>query len=423
MERQLDKKKVWSWAFYDWANSAYATTVVAGFFPVFFKEYWSAGSSVTMSSFQLGLAHSVESLLIALLAPLLGAIADRSAGKIRFLFWFTVLGVAMTAGLYLVARGDWLMAAILFALSGVGFSGANVFYDSLLLNVATEEKTDYVSALGFALGYLGGGILFALNVAMTQWPHVFGLANVATAVRLSFLLVAVWWAIFTIPVLLFVREPQAGRTAGLASVRAGFRQLVSTFHEIRRLRVVFLFLAAYWLYIDGVGTIIRMAVDYGLALGFPSSSLIVALLITQFVAFPAALAFGYIGERFGAKTGIQIGIVVYLGVTLWGVKMDQVAEFYGLAVAIGLVQGGIQSLSRSLYARIIPADKAAEFFGFYNMLGKFAAILGPILMGLVALATSSTRLSILSVSVLFVAGGLLLRHVDEKEGVRRARGR
>jgi UMF1 family MFS transporter len=422
VERQLDKKKVWSWALYDWANSAFATTVVAGFFPVFFKEYWSAGAAVTTSTFQLGLANTLESLLIAVIAPVLGAIADKGGAKKKFLFAFSALGVVTTTWLFFIAHGDWAMAIVAFVLAGVGFSAANIFYDSLLVNVTTEQKADAVSALGFSLGYLGGGLLFAVNVAMLLFPASFGLADKTEAVRMSFLTVAVWWAVFSVPLFLFVREPTGTRTvAGFAAIGAGWRQLITTFQEIRRLRVVFLFLAAYWLYIDAVGTIIRMAIDYGLSLGFDSSQLIQALLLTQFVAFPAALVFGQIGERFGAKAGIFIAIGVYLGVSVWAMNMQATWEFFGLAASIGLVQGGIQSLSRSFYVRLIPVNKAAEFFGFYNMLGKLAAVLGPVLMGVLSVTTGNPRLSMLALITLFIAGAVLLYFVDEKEGLRMAR--
>ena len=304
----------------------------------------------------------------------------------------------------------------------IGFSAANTFYDSLIVSVAPEEKLDLVSAYGFALGYLGGGLLFAVNVAMTIWPQAFGLSNATEAVQVSFLTVAVWWLVFSLPLMFNVPEPPGkARVSAGKAVSNGLRQLVNTFREIRKLRIVFLFLIAYWLYIDGVDTIVRMAVDYGMALGFDANNLIVALLITQFVGFPAAVAFGFIGNKIGAKNGILIAIGVYIAVTLWAVTMDTVKEFYGLAITIGLVQGGVQSLSRSFYARIIPANKSAEYFGFYNMLGKFAAVLGPLMIGLVSFATGNPRYSILSLLILFVAGGTLLYFVDEKEGARIAR--
>lgn len=417
-----DQKAVISWALYDWANSAFAVTVMSGFFPLFFKQYWASGLDSTTSTFYLGSANSIASLCVVVLAPILGAIADRGGAKKRFLLFFALMGVVMTLALPIVAQGAWQMALIFYAVAILGFSGSIVFYDALLLDVTEERHIDYVSALGYGLGYLGGGLLFALNVAMTLFPHFFGLQDAAEAVRWSFFLVAIWWALFSIPVMLFVREPKtAVKVGAMAAIRGGFRQLYETFTHIRQLRSVLLFLLAYWLYIDGVDTIIRMAVDYGLALGFQSANLLTALLLTQFVGFPAAIVFGKLGERRGPRQGIMVAIFVYLLVILWAYQMEQVWEFYLLAVIIGLVQGGIQSLSRSFYARLVPKDKAGEFFGFYNMLGKFAVVLGPVLMGLVAMATGSSRFSILAIPVLFIAGALFLGLVDETAGRRRAR--
>ena len=413
------KKALFSWALYDWANSAFSTTVLAAFFPAFYKDYWSAGVAASTSTFQLGLGHALASALIVILAPVLGAIADSGGAKKRFLAFFALLGVAMTACLYAVAQGDWLLAIGVFGLANVGFSAANAFYDSLIVNVAEAEQLDVVSAYGYALGYVGGGLLFTFNLAMVIWPSWFGFVDVADAVRVSFLSVALWWLVFTIPLLVNVPEPRrALRVGALGAVRAGFRQLWETLHELRKLRVVLTFLVAYWLYIDGVHTIVRMAVDYGMALGFEMKHLLTALLITQFVAFPAALAFGFLAGYIGAKAGILIGIAVYSVTTVGAVFMDSVSHFYALAVVIGLVQGGVQSLSRSMYARLIPADKSAEFFGFYNMLGKFAAILGPLMVGFASLATGSPRLSLLTIIILFAAGGVLLHFVDERRGER-----
>jgi len=414
-------KKIISWALYDWANSAFATTVMAGFFPVFFKQYWSTGREVTVSTFHLGAANSIASIAIALLAPVLGAIADKGSSKKKFLLFFAVMGIVMSGSLYFVEKGRWELAILLYVIATIGFSGGNIFYDSLLITVAPEKKMDFVSALGFSFGYLGGGLLFALNVIMTLMPQRFGLVDAAQAVRVSFLSVALWWALFSIPIFLFVDEP-VSRTdiKGHAAITEGFRQFMTSLHKIRRLRIVLLFLIGYWLYIDGVDTIIRMAVDYGLSLGFSSESLLTALLITQFVGFPAAIAFGKIGERLGPKTGIFIALSVYLGVTVWAYFMNKQSEFYILAIVVGLVQGGVQSLSRSLYARIIPPQQAAEFFGFYNLLGKFAAVIGPMLMGWISLLGGDPRYSILSVSLLFICGGAVLYFVDEKEGHRLA---
>ncbi|HQU14781.1 MAG: MFS transporter [Chromatiales bacterium 21-64-14] len=414
---RIADRTVLSWALYDWANSVFATTVMAGFFPVFFKEYWSAGASATVGTFRLGVANAGASVVILLLAPVLGAIADAGGARKRFLAFFATLGIVMSAGLYLVAHGAWVLAAVVYALAVIGYSGANVFYDALLVEVATPDHYHRVSALGYALGYLGGGLLLALNVVMVQRPAWFGLTDAAQAVRIAFPLVAVWWAVFSVPLLRNVREHRTRPMRGAGhSVRRGLKQLAETLRHVRRLRFVGQFLVAYWLYIDGVDTVVRMAVNYGLELGFHAGDLLLALLVTQFVGFPAAIVFGRLGQRWGPRASIFVAIGVYMLVLVWAARMRDTTDFYGIAVAIGLVQGGIQSLSRSLYARLIPPDKAAEFFGFYNMLGKFAAVLGPLLMGWVGWATGSPRLSILSLVSLFLAGGLALWFVDEEAG-------
>lgn len=414
--RKLNWKKVLPWAFYDWANSAYATVVLSGFFPIFLKDHWMpADTAVEVSSFRLGAANSTAGLIVACLAPVLGAIADRGSARKRFLLFFAAMGVVMTASLQFVAKGNWAAAILLYVMATIGFAGANIFYDSLLVTVADEDKFDMVSALGYSMGYLGGGLLFAFNVVMVGNAQKFGFADTSQAVRFAFILVAIWWAVFSIPLFLWVKEPKlaAVKVPAKEAITAGVRQLLETFRHIYSLKMVFLFLLAYWLYIDGVDTIILMATDYGRSLGFDPEKLITALLITQFVGFPAAIAFGKIGERIGARRGIFIALAVYLGVTIWGYRMQSANEFFGLAITIGLVQGGVQSLSRSLYARLIPKDKAGEFFGFYNMLGKFAAVLGPMFMGVVGVLTGNPRLSIFAVAALFIAGGTLLYFVRE----------
>ena len=414
-----NKRAVWSWAFYDWANSAYSTTVMACFFPLFFKEYWADPNNPNQSTFYLGMANSIASIVVATLAPLLGAVADQGSDKKKFLALFSFLGVIMTGGLWMVAQGNWQMAVLFYVIATFGFSSGIIFYDSLLPGLATEERVDAVSSLGFGLGYLGGGLLFLVNVFMYLKPELFGIPDGATAIKLSFLSVAVWWAVFTIPLILFVPEPKNHKAVNINNaIRMGWGQLVQTFKEIRNMKVVGTFLLAYWFYIDGVDTIIRMAVDYGMSLNFPAESLIIALLIVQFVAFPAALIYGWLASKIGAKTGIMVGITAYSIITLLGYFMTKALHFYILAILIGLFQGGIQALSRSLYTRIIPPDKSAEFFGFYNMLGKFAAIIGPALMGTIALVTGSARLSILSILLLFILGAFFLNKVDIKEGKR-----
>ena len=405
-----------AWAMYDWANSAFATTIMAGFFPVFFKEYWNAGLTPVESTFRLGMANSLASLLIVLLAPLLGAMADYMSRRKAMLFLFACLGMTMTAALYFVGQGNWLLAACLYMAAVIGFSGSNIFYDSLLPFVCRHEELDQTSALGFSLGYLGGGLLLALNIAMTLHPAWFGLTDTSAAVQVSFLIVALWWLVFSLPLLLLVHEPDGtGLPVTAAVFKEGFSRLWKTLHEVRQLRNVWMFLIAYWLYIDGIDTVVRMAVDYGLSLGFDRKDLIMALLITQFTGFPSALVFGWFGSRYGPRSGIFIGLAIYVVVTIRASVMSDPSEFYFLAFAIGLAQGGVQALSRSMYARMVPAGRTAEFFGFYNMLGKFAAVVGPVLMGWVGVATGNPRLAILSIVVLFLAGGGLLYLVQPKQ--------
>jgi len=412
VKRYFVARPALAWALYDWANSAFATTVMAGFFPTFFRQFWSAGAESSLTTFRLGVINAVAGFVIALLAPLLGAIADRGGHRKAFLLGWSLLGIAATFALYFVQQGQWGVAAALFALATLGFNGGIVFYDSLLLDVARPAEYDRVSSLGYALGYLGGGVLFAANVLMVVKPALFGFAGPADAVRFSFLMVAGWWLVFMMPLLLYVPERLAtGARRGGPVLLAGWRELLATARELGSQRALLQFLIAYWLYIDGVNTVIKMAVDFGLAIGLESADLLGALLLTQFVAFPAALAFGRIGERIGARLAVLLGLAVYAGLTIGAFFLESATGFYIMAALVGLVQGGVQSLSRSLFGRLVPAGKSAEYFGFYNMVGKFGTVLGPLLMGATALALGSTRASILSLLVLFVVGALLLARV------------
>jgi UMF1 family MFS transporter len=412
MKEFLKDRQVFSWALYDWANSAFATTVMAGFFPVFFQKFWSTGVASTETTSRLGYANAAAGLVIALLAPVLGAIGDRGGRRKQFLMAWTLLGVGATGALYFVGQGEWLPAAVLFVLGTMGFNGGVVFCDSLLLDVAKPGELDRVSAFGYSLGYLGGGLLFLVNVLMVQHPGWFGLADASQAVRVSFVTVAVWWLVFTIPLMRGVQEHQRGpHLSFFDATRVGFRELGATIAHVRQYRTIVMFLVAYWFYIDGVNTIIKMAVNYGVSLGLDTGSLLTALLVTQFVGFPAALFFGYLGDRIGPKRGILIGLAVYAGITVYAYFLDSVGEFYALAVTVGLVQGGVQSLSRSLFGRLVPDGKNAEFFGFFNMMGKFATVLGPLLIAVVAGITHNERASIISLVLLFVVGGALLWRV------------
>lgn len=421
--KSIFNKKTMSWAFYDWANSAYTTIAVTTFFPILFGSYWFAGSGSENTTTPLGIANAAGSLVVVLLAPILGAIADRGGLKKRFLVLFLLLGTVMVATLSFIEQGDWQFAIVVYVLSFVGFAGANVFYDAMLIDVSTEEKFDITSAVGFSLGYLGGGIAL-LGCVIFANPQTFGIDSVTPVneIVLIFLFIGIWWALFSLPLLFFVTEKKPEEKIPLGTaIREGMLQLSHTFNEIRKLKIVFTFLLAYWFYIDGVDTIIAMAADYGKRIGFDQNDLFMAFLITQFIGFPAAILYGKLGEKLGAKAGLLIAITIYIAVTVYGYFMDEIGDFYALAIIVGLVMGGIQSLSRAFFARIIPRNKAAEFFGFYNMIGKLAAVLGPLLMAIVSHATESPRLSILSIIVLFVAGAVLLLKVDEKEGIRMAR--
>lgn len=404
------KRSQLAWAFYDWANSSFAVVIMAGFFPLFFKEYWAASLDRTASTFWLGVVNSSASLLIVLLAPFLGALADHLGRRKGFLLILALLGIVMTGGLSLAGEGAWQLAMFVYLLAVTGFMGANVFYDALLMAVSGEsgQESDRVSALGFALGYLGGGLLFAFCVLMTQQPHWFHIADATSAVKISFVLVALWWALFTSPLILQVKEPRHSRELSGSAIYVSIGRVFRTLRELKAFRQAIIFLAAYWLYIDGVGTVIRMALDYGISIGFNSGQLILAMLLTQFIGFPATFLYGRMTRYVDVRMGIFFGLAVYVLVTVWGSLMQAVWEFYALAVIIGLVQGGVQALSRSLFSRLIPESQAAELYGFYNMVGKSAAVIGPVMMGWLGILTGSPRLAILSLLVLFIGGFLLL---------------
>ena len=421
----MNQKKIYSWALYDWANSAFATTVMAGFFPLFFSQYWSDSTSLSSSTFYLGLGNSVASIIVALLAPVLGAIADNGSFKKKFLIFFAFLGVVMTIGLGFIAQGMWPIALLVYIFATIGFSSANTFYDSLLPAVSSKENVDYVSALGFSLGYLGGGILIVINFLMLTYPSAFGLMDATQAIQYSFISVGIWWAIFSLPIILFVDEPKYHDEKSLTdSIKDGLSQFKSTFDEIRNLKVVATFLVAYWLYIDGVDTVVRMAADFAITLGFDQTAIMGALVLIQFIAFFATLIYIKIASKIGLKNGIYAGIVAYMLILCGGYFVTEIWHFYLVAILIGCFQGGIQSLSRSLYSRIIPEKKSAEYYGFYNMLGKFAAVVGPLLMGTVTLLLNdiigdeqqAARFGLLSVGILFILGAYVFSKVDIAEG-------
>jgi UMF1 family MFS transporter len=419
MERRSKKltKSAWSWAFYDWANSAFATTVMAGFFPLFFKSFWATDLSAVESTAVIGTTNSLSGLLLMFLAPILGAYSDLGKLKKKFLAFFALLGVLSTGYLYFIPQGEWITAAFFYTVAVLGFSGGNIFYDSLIVSVSDQEQRNKVSSLGFSLGYLGGGLLFIVNVLMYLNPAWFGLASEVEAVLWSFLSVAVWWAAFSLPTFLNVTEKGSPATSSsfFSTISEAFRAVISTIMEIKKHKRVALFLVAYWLYIDGVDTIIRMATAYGSDIGLSTSSMITALILTQFVGFPATLVFGIYADKIGFKRILTVGVSVYILICFYSAYMSTALEFYFLAGTVGLVQGGIQAISRSFFSNLIPKNKEAQYFGFYNLVGKSAVIVGPALVGWVALMLGNPRYGILSLLILFVPGLILLRMVPEKD--------
>lgn len=417
MSDKLHKRILNAWCLYDWGNSAFSTTVEAAVLPVFFKEVAAKGLPGNAATVYWGYAAAVALLISAIMAPILGSIGDYTGRKKRFLAAFAALGIAATALLFLVTEGRWLLALGCVIVGSIGFAGAAIFYDSLLPHIAEPDEIDYVSSKGYALGYLGGGLLLAVNVGMIL------LLGATLGSRLSFLTVAFWWGAFTVPLLRWVPEPvanTAGIGGGVNPVVAGFRRLGDTFRNLRRYRQLFLFLIAFWLYNDGIGTIIKMATIYGSEIGIGMMDLIGALLLTQFVGIPFSLLFGRFAGRIGTKRAIMLGLGWYTLIAIAGYSMQAAWHFWALAFAVGMVQGGTQALSRSLFGVMAPKASSAEFYGFYDVSSKFAGIAGPALFAFVGQLTGSSRLSIVALVIFFIGGILLLTRVDEQEGIRAA---
>jgi UMF1 family MFS transporter len=423
MQDKAYKKIINAWCMYDWANSAFATTIMAAVLPTFYGAVAAAGLPGNMATVYWGYTSSIALLIGAVLAPTLGALADYLGAKKRFLAVFAIIGIFFTSLLVLVSRGDWLLASILYVLGELGFSGSIVFYDSLLPHIARPEDMDYVSSKGYAMGYLGGGILLAINIVMILFWKQLGLPSQEMASRLSFLSVGIWWAVFSIPVLRHVPEPPVPARTGprVNPLQATFQRLGATFRDIRRYRELTTFIIAFWLYNDGIGTIIKMATIYGTEIGIGQTDLIGALLMTQFIGIPFSLLFGKLPKRIGTKPSIYLALAVYTLISIAGYFMTKAWHFWVLAGMVGLVQGGSQALSRSLFGVMVPKAKTAEFYGFYDISSKFAGIIGPAIFALVGQITGTSRLSIISLVIFFILGGLILTRVDEKEGIRVAR--
>jgi len=421
----LGRPELRAWAMYDWANSAFQTTIIAAVFPIYYQKVAAAGLPEPVAMSRYAWATTLAILIVAIVAPLLGAIADYSAIKKRLLGIFIGIGAVATAAMFWIQRGDWYFALVLFVVGNVGVAGSIVFYESLLPHLVSEDQLDRVSSAGYAIGYLGGGTLLAINLLMIQKPDLFGIPDAGTGTRLALASVAVWWVVFSIPLFRRVPEPAVRRELderpGTSALAGGVTRLMETFRELRRYRDAFVFLLAFLLYNDGIQTMIRMATIYGTGIGLPESSMIAALLLTQFIGVPCAFLFGMAASRTGARTGVFVGLGVYILITLLGYFMRTAAHFYALAVLVGMVQGGTQALSRSLFASMIPRHKSSEFFAFFSVFERYAGVLGPAIFAFVVERSGSGRAAILAVAVFFVVGGAILTFVDVARGRAAAR--
>jgi UMF1 family MFS transporter len=405
---KLLTKKVITWALYDWANSAFALSVLAVLFPLVLGNYWGVDDGGSAATIRLGWITFSASLIVFLLAPVLGTIADTGGYRKRFLVLFAIIGAVTTAGLGFVGQGGWPVALGLYLVASVGFYSSTVFYDSLLIDVTEPRNFNFVSTLGFSVGYLGGAVLLALHLWMLKSPQSFGLESATEAFSYAFITVGIWWLLFLLPLLFFVPERHSSLEVASHPIRAAYEELKSTVQKISQYRNVMIFLGAYWLYIGGVFTVIFMAVNYGQRLGFEDSDLVMALLIANVVGFPATLIFGFLAHRFGAKKGLYVALLAYVGACLRAIQMTEVREFYIMSVIVGMVQGGAQGLSRSVYATLIPAEQPGEFFGFYSMTTKLAHVLGPAMVAIAAMLSDDPKWVLLTLMPLFLAGAFLL---------------
>lgn len=431
----LSRPELRAWALYDWANSAMVTTILTAVFPIFYAKVACSDFSETVANRYYATATTIGMIFIAVISPLLGAIADYSARKKQMLGAFLALGLVSVALMFFISRGQWIFASILFILANVGANGSFVFYDALLPHIASDDEVDRVSTAGYALGYLGGGILLAINLAWISKPEWFGLpsgdnltpAQETLPARLSFLSVAIWWFVFSIPLFRRVPEPRPDRSPSeykegfVGTIRVAAGRLKETAHELGRYRQAVLMLVAFLIYNDGIGTIMRMAAIYATELKISSGTIIQSILLVQFVGIPCSFAFGGLAGKIGAKMAIFLGLLVYVGICIVGYFMETDWHFLVLAVLVGLVQGGTQALSRSLFASMIPRDKSGEFFGFFAVVEKFAGIIGPAMFAVINLVTGSSRGAILAVISFFVVGGALLAMVDVAKGQALAR--
>ncbi|MGY4686456.1 MFS transporter [Petrotoga miotherma] len=403
-----------SWILYDWANSAYSVAITTALLPIFFKDYAAAQMPDYLSTAYWGYSSTIATLIVAILAPILGTIADYKNYKKRFLLFFLLMGVVFTASLSLIQEGQWFFALVLYVLSSIGFSGANVFYDSFLTDVTSKERMNWVSSSGFGWGYIGSTIPFLIGLIFILNPSLIGLNSTISATKLAFVITAAWWLIFSIPIMKNVKQTYYVEKTK-TPIKDSFKRITQFLKNLKGNKNVFLFLMAYFFYIDGVDTIIRMSSSYGLDVGLNANDLLVVFLVIQIVAFPFALLYGRLSKRFSTKSLIYFAIFVYTFITVFAFFLETIVQFWILAMLVASSQGGIQALSRSLYGRMIPKDRSAEYFGFYNIFGKFSAILGPFLVGIFTQIGKSSRWGVASLLFLFIIGAILFYFVKEPE--------
>jgi UMF1 family MFS transporter len=410
-----------AWALYDWANSAFAVVVLTAVFPVYYRALaTNAGRAPEEATAYWAYTTSLSLLVVALIGPVLGAMADVAGGKKRFFGVALLFGVLGTTSLAFLGEDTFILASFLFAIANFGFAGGNIFYEALLPHIARPNDLDRVSARGYAFGYLGGGLFLLFTLISILRPDWFWMPDRQFAVRASFFGVAVWWLVFSVPLFRQLADPgTAGRQSiSLHGITDGFQRLLGTLRQIRQYRELTLFLVAFWIYNDGISTIIKLAAAFGDEIGLDLNQMLIALILTQFIGFPCSIGFGALAQTLGAKRAIFFGLGVYALVSIAAFFMTSATHFYMLAVVVGLVQGGTQALSRSLFATMVPKTRSTEFFGFFSTGEKMAGIIGPVIFGMVGQLTGTSRWGIISLTVLFIVGAALLYRVDETEGRR-----
>ena len=406
-------KTVKSWIAYDAGNSAFATTVVAAFFPIFYLEFWASTMPKVEASIYLNWTLVICNTLILLSGPVIGAYTDINRSTKSALNIFTIIGALFVGSLFFIDVGSWLYALIFFGIANYCFCVAQIPYDKILTKITTPNNFSIISNQGYAWGYFGGGALFLLNALMSIYPSSFGLASQAEAIRVSFLMVSIWWLLFLIPLFLNFKETKTEQHS-ISVFSSSFKNIFNTLKSVYQYKNAFLFLIAFFLFIDGAHTVIYLASTFALNLGLETSSIIQALILVQFVAFPATLLWGYVANKYGDKLVLYITIASYVCIIIYSTTLSSALEFYLLAAWVGFVQGGIQGSSRGMFGKLIPKEKAGEFFGLYNVMGRAGAILGPLMVGTLLTLYGNVRIALLPIAVLFIIGGLLLTRVKNE---------